>query len=128
MEEKLVFAKLLGEMYRIQKSQGIYNGTDGRIFGLLNGVEEDVESEIENLGFISQKDIDKVSDVFDPFYKEEISLDEIPSSKTIQLSLEKEGISESKYITILDYLYLNDRYTLEIEKIKSGIKFAGNNI
>ncbi|AKG34669.1 hypothetical protein [Paenibacillus durus] len=128
MTEKLIFAKLLGEMYRIQKSQGIYNGTDGRIFGLLNGVEEDVESEISNLGFISREDIAKFCDVFDPYYKGEKSLDEIPSSKEIQLSLENEGISESKFITILEYLYLNGSYTLEIEKIKSGIKRSGSNI
>lgn len=128
MTEKLFFAKLLGEIYRIQKSQGIYNGTDGRIYGLLNGVETDVESEVGNLGFISETEIGKVCDVFDPFYKEEKSLDEIPSSKEIQLSLEKYGISEGQFITILEYLYLNDRYTVEIEKIKSGIKFAGNNI
>jgi hypothetical protein len=124
MERKLFEAKLLGEIYRIQKHLGIYNGTDGRIYGLLNGVQEDIEAEIENLKFISNEEVNLVCDELDPYYKGEKDLSEMPNYKELEMKLERKGLHRDKLISILEYLYLNERYTVEIEKLKSGIKFA----
>ncbi|WP_394175593.1 hypothetical protein [Guptibacillus hwajinpoensis] len=122
LENKLFKAKILGEIYRVQKEQGIYNGTEGRIYGLINGFEEDINSEIESLNFISDNEVNLVCDQFDPYYKEERSLEEIPPYKDIEMALERKGLHRDKFYSIIKYLYLNDRYTVEIDRINSGIK------
>lgn len=63
-------------------------------------------------------------DELDPYYKGENDLSEMPNYKELEMKLERKGLHRDKLISILENLYLNERYTVEIEKLKSGIKFA----
>ncbi|MEC1155034.1 hypothetical protein [Cytobacillus horneckiae] len=116
-ELKLALGKLFGEVYRIQKQQGICQISDSRIFGLLNGVEEELEGELGNLGFINREQVSIVCDQLDPFYKQEKSLKEMPSFLEFRMELEKHGISHSRLIDILKYLKSSGSYTTEIDKL-----------
>lgn len=116
-ELKLVLGKMLGETYRIQKEQGIVQVDDGRIFGLLNGFEEAIESEFDELEFISKQQIDIVADYFDPYWKEEKSIDEMPSFLQVRMDLEKKDITHARLINIFKYLKATDRFNTEIDKL-----------
>lgn len=118
-ELKLALGKILGEVYRIQKYQGITDASDGKIFGLLNGFEEAIESELGSLSFISEEKISIVSDVLTPFWTEQKEISELPSFTDLRLELERKGISHGQLITILKYLRATNRFDKEIDKLGS---------
>lgn len=115
--DKYFYGKLLGEIYRIQNKLGLQTASEGRIFGLLNGVEEAIDEELNGLQRIEKHKVDTVCDYFDPYYKGEKQLDEMPSLLEFRLELERHGVNESDLITIFKYLKANDRYTLEIDEL-----------
>lgn len=115
-ELKLVLGKMLGEVYRIQRAQGICQISDSRIFGLLNGIEEEVEAEINGLESISKSQVEVVRDYLTPYYNKEIDLEELPSFLHARLELEREGISHSDLIIILKYLKSKNSYVEEIDR------------
>lgn len=115
--DKYFYGKLLGEIYRIQNKLGLQTASEGRIFGLLNGVEEAIDEELNGLQRIEKHKVDTVCDYFDPYYKGEKQLDEMPSLLEFRLELEPHGVNESDLITIFKYLKANDRYTLEIDEL-----------
>lgn len=117
-ELQLTFGKLLGEMYRIQKEQGIARVDDGRIFGLLNGVEEAISSELNGTPFISNEQIEIVSDYLSPYWSQEKSLDEL-SDLSMRMDLERKGINEGDLYIILKYLKSTGRFEVEIDKLGS---------
>jgi hypothetical protein len=116
-ENKLIFGKILGEIYRLQRKQGICQASEGQIFGLLNGIDEALNTEFENLNLISNSKVSQVCDYLDPYYRGERDLDEIPSFQEMKMDLERIGINHTNLIIILKYLYSNERYTMEIEKL-----------
>jgi hypothetical protein len=116
-ELKLVLGKMLGEVYRVQRAQGICQVPDSKIFGLLNGVEEALDSEFENLSVISNSQISVVCDHLDPYFKGEKPIEEMPSFLNFRMELEQHGISHSKLIDILKYLHASGSYTEEIDRL-----------
>ncbi|WP_281976056.1 hypothetical protein [Halobacillus litoralis] len=123
-EQKLVLGKILGETYRLQKEQGICQETDATIFGLLNGFEETLNAQMTNLGIITVDEVEKVADYFSTYWKGEEKLDDLPSYKTVQMSMERHGIREHKFGQILKYLYACNRFTVEIEKLGRNMKLS----
>ncbi|WP_155922176.1 hypothetical protein [Bacillus sp. EB01] len=116
-ELKLALGKILGEIYRIQKAQEIDSVSDSRLFGLLNGFEEAIDSELGNLQFISDEDVKKVTDELAPYWNGERDIEEIPSFMTFRMDLERKGISHSKVVDILKYLKADGRFQTEIERL-----------
>jgi len=116
-ELKLALGKLLGEVYRSQKTQGILQISEGRLFGLLNGVEEEIDNELENMKFISKGHVSVVCDALDPYYKGEKAIDEMPSFLHFRMELEHKGINHAMLIDILKYLRSIGSYTTEIDKL-----------
>lgn len=116
-ELKLTLGKLFGEIYRIQKKQEISQKSDAQIFGLLNGIEEAIETELESLNFISSEQVSVVRDALDPYYRQEKSLDDMPSFLNFRMGLERKGVSHSELLDILKYLKASGSYTTEIDKL-----------
>lgn len=114
---KLLFGKFLGEIFRLQKNSGISQVSDGRIYGLLNGIEESIDETLNSLELVETRKINIVCDYLEPYYQNEKSLDELPSFLNMRMELERQGINHGTLITILKYLKANDRYTLEIDRL-----------
>lgn len=108
---------MLGEVYRIQKSIGLSTASEGRIFGLLNGLEESIDEELNTLQEINKEKVDAVRDYLDPYYQKKLPLSELPNQTEVRLELEKARITEGEFTTILKYLKANNMYTLEIDKL-----------
>jgi hypothetical protein len=114
---QLALGKILGETYRTQKTQGICEVSDGTIYGLLNGFQEAIDSELGNLDYIEEFEISLVSDYLTPYWNGEKELSELPSFLDFRISLEREGIKHGRLITILTYLRATGRFTTEIDKL-----------
>lgn len=121
MNEKarLVAGKLLGEMYAIQREIGICQVSDGRIYGLINGIEEEIEEEIGGLSLLSKQKVKLVCDELDPYYQEERPMEEL-NKLEVRLKVERKGVSEGEFYTILDYLKSKNMYTVEINKMNNA--------
>lgn len=115
-ELKITLGKLLGETYRVQKEQGIARVDDGRIYGLLNGFEEAIESEFGELDLISNEQISIVSDYLMPYYNGEKSTEDLPNFLHLRMDLERQGISHGRLIQIFKYLKATSRFNVEIDK------------
>ncbi|PIC67276.1 hypothetical protein CSV71_05835 [Sporosarcina sp. P21c] len=121
-ENKLVAAKLLGEIYRIQKrlpDNACFVGNDV-IYGLLNGVERVVNSELEDLGFISQGKEDAAIEVLNEYFTDNKMLSELKGYYDIEDKLEECGIDRSDAIRIFTLLKAEGRFERVIEKMDSS--------
>lgn len=117
-ELKLTLGKLFGEIYKIQKAQGVCNISESRIFGLLNGFEEEIKLEFEELNFYSEDKVNAVCDKLQPYYTQEKELNDMPTFLQFRMELEHEsGITHSEVIDILKYLNSKNAYELEIKKL-----------
>ncbi|WP_338705237.1 hypothetical protein [Priestia aryabhattai] len=121
-ETKLALGKILGEIYRLQRAQGILQVPEEKVFGLLNGFEETLNGELAGLDFISEAEVEIVADYFDPYWKYKKGLEELPNQKSIELELERLGVRKGNFGTILKYLYANNRFTEEIDKLAGNFK------
>lgn len=127
-QDKLALAKVLGEIYRVQKEQGICQVSDHTIYGLLNGFEQSINSELVHLGYISEAEVELVADYFDPYWKHEQSIEDLPGYKTVEMDLERKGIRPAKFHQILKFLYANDRYTTEIDKLGRSMALSSYDV
>ena len=117
-ELKLFLGKLFGEIYKIQKKQGVCDKSETRIFGLLNGFEEEIRSEFEGLNFYSQDKVNAVCDKLHPYYTKEKNINDMPSFLQFRMELEHESrINHTEVIDILKYLYSKNAYQLEIDRL-----------
>lgn len=113
---QLALGKILGEIYRVQKEQGICEVSDARIMGLLNGFQQALESELEDLDYFSNEEVNVVADYLKPYWTGEKAMSELPTLVEARLELERKGVSHGRLLTILEYLHANGRYTTEIKK------------
>jgi hypothetical protein len=113
-ELKLILGKLLGETYRIQKAQGNLEISDSKIFGLVNGIEEAIETELDQLELISNKQMAIVMNYLDQYYNGD---KELPTFVNVRLALEQKGISHGTLIDIFKYLKAGSRYNSVIDKL-----------
>ena len=93
--------------------------SDARIYGLLNGVEEAIDEEIEKIGYVSNRDISAVCDVLDEYYQDWDKVSKLDGFYEVEDKLRNKGIGRSKAIRILKYLYASNRYNDLIDKFDS---------
>ncbi|MGG0569760.1 hypothetical protein ABE033_13755 [Priestia megaterium] len=117
---KLVQAKLLGELYRIQKRLDNCYVSDEVIYGLLNGVERIINDELDDLFYVSEEDENAVINILNEYYKDEDKLSAFTGYYDIEHKLEAAGIGRSKAIRILTLLKAEGRFTNVIEKMDSS--------
>lgn len=121
-ENKLVFAKILGEIYRTQKriDKNLCNVSDARIYGLLNGVQRVVNEELENMNFVSENHERFMVGVLNEYFTDPNKLQNLKGYYDIEDELESVGIDRSTAITILTLLQEEGRFTNVIAKFNSS--------
>ncbi|OEH53008.1 hypothetical protein AQ616_18385 [Oceanobacillus sp. E9] len=119
MEQKIIFGKLLGEIYRIQNRNGYCPVSEGRIYGLLNGIESAIDKEIESSGFLSNEELGKVAYVLDDYWKDPNKMEEVQGYYNLEDDFERAGLSRGQIIKALTYFKANSQFNDLIEKFDS---------
>lgn len=120
-ENKLLFGKLLGELYRIEKKVGMpCPATEAQIYGLVNGFENVIEEELESLGYISNEKLTTVINVLTPYWEDPQKLASFKGFYDIEHQLSQRGIDRGEAKRILKYLYANGQFIEVIEKMDSS--------
>ena len=120
LEDKLLFGKILGEIYRIQNRNGYCGVGESVIYGLLNGFESVIDEEIERIGHITKSEIRTVIDILDEYHKDEEKFKELTGFYDIEDKLDENGITRWKAIQILTYLKANRQFVDVIAKFNSS--------
>ena len=120
-ETKILFGKLLGEIYRIEKrlSENVCSASEGQIYGLLNGFEIAVDEELEMIGFVSNEDIANVGDVLEEIWIDKEKLEKFKGFYDIEKKLSSLGIDRGQANKILRYFRAGDRFIEIIDKMDS---------
>lgn len=101
---KVLFGKLLGEIYRIQRVSNMpCPASAENIYGLLNGFENVIDEEIESIGFISSDDVNYIGKVLDEIYLDTKKMNDFKGFYNIEKKFLAENISRNKAISIIKY-------------------------
>ena len=119
---KLLLGKILGEIYRVQYyNEKIFNKpSEANIYGLLNGIEYVVDSEIDKIGFLSREKFEAMIKILDEYFINPEKLKKFEGYRDIEPELEENSISRSDAIIILTYLYADRRFVELIDKMDTG--------
>lgn len=118
---KVAFGKILGEIYRLQRASGVPVPVDqGRVYGLLNGIEQAIDEELTSVGFISNAQVLHAQVVLDKYFYDEDKLDAFEGFYDIEAELERGGVDRSVAIPILTYFLASRRYVDLIEKMNGS--------
>ena len=111
-----LIGKVLGEIYRLQDASGSGSGRDrSHIFGLLKGIEQALDEEIELTGSITNEQLDSMVGILTKAQENP----EFRGYYDIESHLKQVNISREAAKTILTYLYNGGRFTDVIEKMDS---------
>ncbi|MGZ4977010.1 MAG: hypothetical protein ACXV8O_07655 [Methylobacter sp.] len=121
-ESKLLLGKILGEIYRIQRSSEEVScpASDCQIYALLNGFEDAVNQELEMIGFISSDQVRSVVDVLEPIWQDVEQLKAFKGFYDIERELQNRGVDRSAAIRVLKYLKANNQFIDIIGKMDSS--------
>ena len=120
-ETKIVFGKLLGEIYRTQEMlrEGSSHAGQAHIYGLLSGIESAIDEQIERVGFVDNEKVNAVVEVLAPIWEDEEKLKAFSGYYDIERALTERNVSRSQAIVILKYLKASDRFNDVIDKMDS---------
>ena len=117
----LLLGKVLGEIYRIQQhTKTPCSANEPDIYGLLHGFEHVIEEQLEKVGFVSDKQVEYVTEVLDAIDQDEKKLDKFKGFNDIERKLKDGGVNRVTAIKILRYLNANSQFTNVIEKMNSS--------
>lgn len=120
-QTKAFLGKILGEVYRIQRHLEIPNAPDtATVYGLLNGIEAEIDQQLEHVGFVSTAKLDVVEDVLDEFDQSETKMEAFKGFYDIERRLSDAGVSRVDAMRIFRYLKANDRFISIIDKMDSS--------
>lgn len=120
MENKYLIAKLLGEVYKMQKMINPNllddNITDSEIFGLINSIEPVIDKKINeiNSSVITNEEMEEIENILENWDRNG-NISDI----TFWELEHKTGLIKNKIYTILKYLYLEGKYNNTIKDIIS---------
>ena len=122
-ETKIFFGKILGEIYRLQKyfsfCSATYSVSNAKIYGLLNGIEREINLEVQEIGFISEEKVLAVENILIEYLKDENKLKNFKGYQDLEGQFKQKNIEKFAAITILKYLYTQSRFYPIIEKLDS---------
>lgn len=117
---KVAFGKILGEIYRLQRVQGLPVAADlGRVYGLLNGIERAIDEEFESVGFVSEAQVAHAQTVLDEYFYDSAKLDAFKGFYDVEGQLEAGGVSRDDAISIFKYFLASRSYVELIERMDS---------
>ena len=120
-ESRLLFGKILGEIYRFQRASDVVvcPASQGRIYALLNGFEGALERELEVMGCISDQQVKAVTDSLLAVWQDKNRLNHFKGYYDLENELQRRNISREEAIKILTYLKANHQFVELIEKMNS---------
>ncbi|MFE5430263.1 hypothetical protein [Peribacillus simplex] len=118
--DKLLFGKLLGEVYRIQNRNGYSPVSEGRIYGLLNGIETAIDDEISSLEPITNEELTLVYDILDKHWKNPDDLEKVTGYYDLESEFDAVGLHRGKMIKILTFINTSGQYGDLISKFDSS--------
>lgn len=120
-ELKIIFGKLLGEIYRTQYHIGSFKckPEEARIYGLLNGFERTINEEFERIGWIDDDKQAVVEKVLNEYFRNPEKLKMFKGFYDIENELGRSGISRSDAIQIFRLLHAEGRFIEVLEKMDS---------
>ncbi|MGC4378270.1 hypothetical protein WD019_15280 [Fictibacillus sp. Mic-4] len=118
--DKFLFGKILGEIYRIQNRNGYCPVSEGRIYGLLNGIETAIDEEISDLDPITKEELRAAADILNKYWKDPADLKEVTGYYDLEDEFEAAGLDRGKMIKILTYFNSNRQFTELISKFDSS--------
>lgn len=119
-ETKLLFGKILGEIYKTQQMIAGDEKPNVKTYGLLNGIEDAIDEEIRGLQLISNEKFELISDVLFEIFDDEEKVEKFIGYYQIEPTLKSHGIQRWEAIRVLKYMNANDMYTNLIEKMDSS--------
>lgn len=120
-KNRILMAKILGEVYRIQRRGETPCAADeATIFGLLNGFEYVIDTELDGIGFVSKEILSAMIDVLNPIFNNKKNLESFRGFYDIEHELQGRGIDRSMAIRILQYLNANNQFQELIAKMDTS--------
>lgn len=116
-ETKKFLGRILGEILRVQKEQGICCESNETIYGLLNGFEHVLDEVIECPKGISKEQVNAVGKVLDPYF---LNKKELTGFYDIENELQKQGVDRGEAIEILTYFKAGGHYEELFPKFDSS--------
>ena len=117
-----MLARILGEVYRIQNAiEGMHPSASGsHVYGLLNGFETSIDSELELADGISGDKLRHMEEVLSEIFYDEEKVSQFQGFYDIERELQSRGVTRVDAIKILKFLKADDRFTELIEKMDSS--------
>lgn len=110
---KLFLGKILGEIYRLQKSP-----ERATTYGLIKGIEPVVDEELESLGLITADQLRHVEEVLEKIDKDKNS--KFSGFYDIEGELKEGGVDRSQAIVIIKYLKAHEQFLDVIDKMNGS--------
>jgi len=117
---KLYLGKILGEIYRIQRSLNIPSVDDATIYALLHGFESVADEELENLIVVTKEQQQCVTNVLLPYFEDPAKLANFKGYYDIEKKLEAGGVDRPTAIAILIFFKAKGQFTNVIAKMDSS--------
>lgn len=119
METKFMFGRLLGEIYRLQKRLDMCKASDATIYGLINGIEEIVDSELKS-DVITYGDCNAVAGILRQYYTDIEKLNNFSGFQQVENDLRDIGIGRLKAYKIFTLFYAERRFVELLDKMNSN--------
>lgn len=117
-QTKAFMGKLLGEVYRIQRHLGLPNGpSKGEIYGLLNGVEYEIDKQLEHIGFVTTQQLEAADNILNEHDQREAKLDDHSGVYGLERELGAAGIGRGEAMVIYKYFKANGSFQSLIERL-----------
>src|ERR1035437_9590136 len=100
-EQKQLFAKIVGEFYKVQTALNIpCDASPATIYGLLKGMERTIDDELKNLGWISEDESEIIMAIFAEIYDNNARRRAFKGYDQISAKVKAAGIEKYKVIMI----------------------------
>lgn len=121
-DTKRFLGSVLGEVYRIQRriDPPMCEKDDSTIYGLLHGFEHVIDEQLELVGWVSEADVEAVSDILGPIWEDEAKLASFKGYYDIERPLKAAGIERAKALKILRYFLAAGQFEELIHKMDTS--------
>jgi len=119
---KLLFGRLLGEIYRLQRRQdeSMVPAGPGEIYGLIQGFDWVVDQVLETFGTVTEKDLKAVADLFDHLEENPMKLKKLTGFYDIEEQLSARGINREKAMALFTYFRAGDKFAAVLDALDRG--------
>jgi len=119
-DNKRLLGKLLGEIYRLQRTNGMITAGEAHTFALLNGFEDAINEELEAIGQITVEQVRHVRRVLGRYFDDRELLNSLHGFYNIEDELEAGGVDRVTAIDIFKYLKTRGDFEEIIQRMDSG--------